>query len=174
MVGKLRRQGLVRAVVLRHHHDAGGVLVEAMDDAGAALAADAGKAVAAMGDQRVDQGAGPISGRGMNDEVAGFVDDDDVVVLVNHAQRDGLGGGFCRLRRRHVDGDRGAGIDPVIGIADRVALEGDGAGLDQRFEPRPGQFGDMAGEHTVKPFAGFRLGDDEGFLRYSVCHDPSI
>jgi hypothetical protein len=173
MVGELRRQRLVGAVVLRHHHHAGGVLVEPVHDAGAALAADARKAIAAMGDQRIDQGAGPIAGGGMNDEVAGFVDHDDVVVFVNHAERNGLGGGLGRLRRRHVDRDGGAGIDPIIGIADRVAVERDGAGLDQRFEPRPGQLGDMAGEHAVKPLAGLRRGDHDRFLRYSVCHDPS-
>ena len=174
MIGELRRQRLVRAVVLRHHHDAGGVLVEAMDDAGAALAADAGKAVAAMGDQRIDQGAGPVAGGGMHDEIAGFVDDDDVVVLVNHAKRDGLGRGLGRLRRRHVDRDGGAGIDPVIGIADRAAVERDGAGLDQRLEPRPGQLGDMAGEHAVEPFAGFLGCDHDRFLRYTDCHGPNI
>ena len=62
----------------------------------------------------------------------------------------------------------------MIGIADRVAVERDGAGLDQRLEPRPRQLGDMAGEHAVEPLAGLLFGDDEGFLRYSVCHGPSI
>src|SRR6202044_1647416 len=52
VIGELRRQRLMRAVVLRHHHDAGGVLVEPVHDAGAALAADAGKTVAAMGDRK--------------------------------------------------------------------------------------------------------------------------
>jgi hypothetical protein len=127
-----------------------------------------------MGDQRIDQGAGPVARGGMNDEIAGFIDDDDVVILVNHAERDGLGGGLGRLRRRHVDGDRGAGIDPVIGIADRVAVQRDRTGFDQRFEPRPGQLGDMAGEHAVEPFAGFLFGDDDGFLRYTACHDPNV
>ena len=170
----MRRQRLVGAVVLRHHHDAGGVLVEPVDDAGTALAADAGEAIAAMGDQRIDQGAGPVAGGGMNDEVAGFVDHNDIVVLVNHAQRNGLGGGLGWRQRRHVDRDRRAGIDPMIGIADRVAVERDGAGPDQCLEPRPGQLDDIAGEHAVKPFAGFLLGDDEGFLRYTDSHGSNI
>ena len=58
----------MRAVVLRHDHEAGRVLVEPVHDAGPPLAADAGKAVAAMGDQRVDQRAGPVAGGGMHDE----------------------------------------------------------------------------------------------------------
>ena len=62
----------------------------------------------------------------------------------------------------------------MIGIADRVAVDRDGAGLDQRFEPRPRQLGDMAGEHAVEPFAGLLLGDDEGFLRYTDSHGPNI
>ena len=102
----------------------------------------------------------------MNDEVAGFVDDDDVVILVNHVERNGLGRGLGRLRRRHVDGDRGAGIDAVVRIADRAAVERDGAGLDQRLEPRPRQLGEMAGEHAVEPLAGLLGGDHDRFLRY--------
>ena len=73
---------------------------------------------------------------GMHDQAPGLVDHDDVVVLVNDAERDGLGGRLGRLRRRHVDGDGGAGIDAMAGIADRAAVDRDRAGLDQRFQPR--------------------------------------
>ncbi len=44
MIGKLRGQRRMRAVVLGHHHQAGGVLVEPVHDAGAFDAADAGQA----------------------------------------------------------------------------------------------------------------------------------
>ena len=50
MVGKLRGQMAVRGVVLGHNHNAGRILVEAVDDPGAAHAANAGKAVTAMVD----------------------------------------------------------------------------------------------------------------------------
>ena len=49
-------------VVLGHHHHAGGILVEAVDDAGALHPANARKRVAAMMDQRVDQRSRPVAG----------------------------------------------------------------------------------------------------------------
>ena len=136
MAGELRRQRLMGAVVLRDHHQAGGVLVEAVHDAGPPLAADAGETVAAMGDQRIDQSAGRVSGGGMHDQPFGLVDHDDVGVLVNHVERNGLGSRLCRRRRRNVDEDRCAGIDAMTGIANRSSVDGDGAGFDQRLKPR--------------------------------------
>ncbi|MBA7467948.1 hypothetical protein ES707_03187 [subsurface metagenome] len=53
MVGELRRQRGMRGVVLGHHHQPGGVLVEPVHDAGPLHPADAGEALAAMGDQRI-------------------------------------------------------------------------------------------------------------------------
>ena len=83
MVGELGGERTVGAVVLGDHHQPGGVLVEAVDDAGAPHPTDAGKALPAMGDQRVDERAGAVSRGGMDDETARLVDDDDVVVLVD-------------------------------------------------------------------------------------------
>ncbi len=97
MGGELVAQRLMRRVVLGDDEEAGRSLVEPMHDAGALDAADAGKAVAAMGDERVDQRAARVSGARMHDEVRRLVDDDDVAIFVNHVEIDGLRGG---LRRR--------------------------------------------------------------------------
>src|SRR4029077_3717351 len=75
VIGELRSQRRMRAIVLRHHHEAGRILVEPVDDAGPTLAADAGQAVAAMGDQGIDQRSGPVARGGMNDETGGLIDD---------------------------------------------------------------------------------------------------
>ena len=122
MVGELRGQRPMRAVVLRHHHQPGGVLVEPVHDAGPPLAADAGEAVAAMGDQRVDQRAGPMAGGRMDHQIARLVDDDDVVVLIDDLERNRLRRGLGRLGRRHGDDDLVAGIDAMARIADRLAV----------------------------------------------------
>ena len=87
------RRARMRLVVLGHHHQSGGVLVEPVHDARPPFAADAGEAFAAMGDERIDQRAGPMPGGGMNNEATGFVDDDDVVVLIDHVERNGFGPG---------------------------------------------------------------------------------
>ena len=91
MIGELLGQRFVRPVVLRRHHQPGGVLVEPMHDARAPDTADPGKAGAAMGDQRVDQRAGLVPGGGMHHEAPGLVDDDDVVILVDDIERDIFG-----------------------------------------------------------------------------------
>ena len=49
-------------VILGHHQQAAGVLVDAVHDAGADLAADAGQAALAMPQQGVDQGAVRVAG----------------------------------------------------------------------------------------------------------------
>ena len=97
MVGELRGQRLVRAVVLRRHHQPGGVLVEPVHDARPPDPADPGKAGAAMGDQRIDQGSRFMTGGRMHHEPPRLVDDDDVVILVDDIERDILAG---RLRRQ--------------------------------------------------------------------------
>ena len=114
MVGEGLRQRLVRAVGLGDDHDAAGVLVEAVDDARPLDAADAGKAGAAMVDQRVDQRAGPVAGAGMDDEAGRLVDDDQVVVLVEDVERDRLALRLGRLRLRQVDRHAVAGRELAL------------------------------------------------------------
>ena len=96
VVGELRGEARVRPVVLRDHHQARGVLVEPVHDPRPPDAADAGQAVAAMGEQRVDQRAALVTCRGMDHEPGRLVDDDEVAVLVDDAERDRL---RCRLGR---------------------------------------------------------------------------
>ncbi len=164
---ELRRQRLVRAVVLCHHHQSARILVEPVDDARPPLAANAGQARAAMGDERIDQRTGPMPGGRMHDQPFGLVDDDDVVVLINHVQRNGLGSRLGRCGFRNVDDDGGAGIDAVAGITDRAPIDDNGTGLDQRLQPRPRKLGDTCGKHAVEPSAGLAVQDVDRFLRES-------
>src|SRR3546814_13333012 len=52
----------------------------AVDDTGSPDAANAGQAVAAMMDQRIDQCSGPVAGARVADKAGGLDDDDDVAV----------------------------------------------------------------------------------------------
>ncbi len=169
VIGELRGQPPVRAVGLGDDHQAGGVLVEPVHDARPLHAADAGQAVAAMGDQRVDQRARPVAGGRMHDEAARLVDDDEVVVLVDDGERDGLAFGLRRLRPRGTaDGDRLAGVDAVAGIADRAPADRDFAVEDEGFQSRPRQIADFRREEAVEPFTRLALGDDDFSLRSCV------
>ena len=124
VVGELRGQRVVRAVVLGRHHQPGGVLVEPVHDARPLDAADARKAGAAMGDQRVDQRAGLVAGGRMHHQPPRLVDDDDVVVLEDDIERDVLARGLGGDGFRHVDCDRIAGGDMISGVADGGAFDG--------------------------------------------------
>ena len=64
----------VGGVVLCHHQQAAGVLVDAVHDAGADLAADAGQAALAMPQQGVDQGAVRVAGGRVHHHALGLVD----------------------------------------------------------------------------------------------------
>ena len=87
VVGQLGREREVGKVVFRRDEQAGRVLVDAVHDAGPPLSADAGETVAAVGEQGVDERAVLVAGRGVHDHAARLVDDDEVVVLIHHVQR---------------------------------------------------------------------------------------
>ena len=136
VIGELRREALMGAVVLGDHQEAGRVLVEPMHDARPLHAADAGEAVAAMGDERVDQRAGLVARRpGWTTRPGGLVDDDEVVVLVDDGERDRLA---PAASRRPAAGTSSATSAPArdlrAGIAHRDAVDGDAALPDQRLQ----------------------------------------
>ncbi len=151
VVGELRRQRLVRGVGLGHHHQPGGVLVEPVHDARPLDAADAGQAGAAVGDQRIDQRAGFVAGGRMHDETFRFVDDDDVVVLVDDVERDVLRFRLGGNGGRHVDCDRIARGDMISGVANGPGADRNRTCEDQGFQSRPRQLRRSRRQHAVEP-----------------------
>jgi hypothetical protein len=111
--GELLAQAAMRRVILGDDEQSRRSLVEAVHDAGALDPADAGQAFPAMGDQRVDKGTACVPRRWVHDEMRGLVDDDQVVVFVDHVERDRLTSGLGWLRLRHADGKGLPGFDPV-------------------------------------------------------------
>ena len=137
VIGELRRERLMGEVVLGDDHQSGGIFVQPVHDAGAPDAADAGQARAAMGDQRIDQRAGLVPGRGVHHQSPGLVDDNDVVVLVDDIERDILALGLRGGGLGYVDCDRIARSDVISGVADRGGpmLEADRSRQDQGLQP---------------------------------------
>ncbi len=82
MVRELLRESAMGGVVLGDDDEAARILVEAMDDARPPDAPDSREAVAAMGDEGVDEGAAGMPRGGVDDEARRLVDDDEVVILV--------------------------------------------------------------------------------------------
>ena len=132
-------QLLVRGIAFRRHHHPGCVLVQPVDDARAHHPADAGQAVAAMGDQRVDEGAVGLARAGMDHHAGRLVEDDDVVVLEHDIQRDVLGL-RCRLAHwRQQQRVFRLGPHRLRRVGHGGAVLGHRAVEDQRLQPRPRQ-----------------------------------
>ena len=98
MRGEHAGQRMMCNVGFGRHHDARGVLVQPMDYTRAHNPANAGQAVAAMGNQGIDQRAGQRTRCRMHHHTGGFVQHDDMRVFIQHIKRDvlGFGGGIDR------------------------------------------------------------------------------
>ena len=114
--GKQLREAVVGGVVLGHHHDARRVLVEPVDDPRPPHAADAREAVAAMGQQGVDQRLVGVAGSGMDDQPGRLVEDEQIVILEQDIEVDRLRLGLGRLGRRNIDDETLAGFDLAGGL----------------------------------------------------------
>jgi hypothetical protein len=124
-----------------------------VNDSGAGDAADAREAVAAMGQQRIDQGAVGRAGRGVGGHARRLVDDDKVGVLVENGQGNGLG-----LGRGRRDGRQGDGIEAGLGLGGTAgqdrAIAADSALGQQGLEPGARQGREGAGQGLVQASAG--------------------
>ena len=72
---------LVGDIGLGDDDAAGGVFVQAVDDAGALDTANARKFAAAVMEHRVDQRAIGVARRGVDDHARGFVDHHEIVIF---------------------------------------------------------------------------------------------
>ena len=97
-----------------HHQQAAGVLIQAVHQAGAAHFADLLK-LRAVVQEGVQQGAAPVPGPGMDHQPRGLVERQQVPVLIEDLQGQGLGGEGAGRRRRHPHGDRFSSPHPVGG-----------------------------------------------------------
>ena len=87
---ELRRQVIMGPGVFRHHHDARGILVQAMDDSWPDYPVDL-REIPAVKEQGIYKGAGINSRTRVNHQARGLVDDDDPWILVEDIQGDILG-----------------------------------------------------------------------------------
>ncbi len=119
------------AVVFGDEDDAAGLLVEAVDDAGAEVAADAGELVEVV-EEGVDEGAvvaGVVggAGAGVDHHAGGLVDDGEVLVFVEDVEGDVLGEGVEGRRVRSAfDLDGLAAVELLFGLGGRCRRRGPG------------------------------------------------
>ena len=145
----MRDERGVGRLVLGDDEDAGGVLVEAVHDAGAEFAADALE-IAAMVEQGVDEGVGGVAGGGMDDEAGGLVEDDQVGIFVEDGEGDVGGNEADGFGLGEDAAEFVAGSEGGVGFEDGFAVEGNAAGLDELFPARAGNSGMRGGKPGVE------------------------
>ena len=101
-IAELACQLRMRRIVLGDNHQSGSAAVEAMHDARPLLAADAAQILDVV-QQRVDQRATGVTGRGMDDHSCRLVDDDDICVLEHDLERQRLRLDVGGSRLRNID-----------------------------------------------------------------------
>ena len=89
LIPNLAREKVMCHVILCRDHNARGILVEAVHDAGTQRAVDAGE-ILTVPEQRIDQRSRIDARSRVNHHAAGLVDDDDVRILIEHVKRDVL------------------------------------------------------------------------------------
>ena len=93
-LGKLGDKTLVGGVCFSYDEAAGGIFIEAVDDAGSLDPAYAGELSFAVMEEGVDQGAVGIPGCWMDYDSVFFVENEEVLVFEENFQGDVLGGGL--------------------------------------------------------------------------------
>ncbi len=151
-------------VGLGDHQEAGGVLVDAVDDAGPDDPANPRKLAAAVVEQGVDQGAIEVPCGGMNNQSGWFVDHDQVFVFEHDAERE------CPAAWASAgtaSGTRIANWVPAAGLklgcAGRPPVQRDPALAQQGFDPlarQPARFG----QGLVEPLAAGQRAGNDAFL----------
>ena len=150
--GELPDEGAVGLVVLGDHQEAGGALVEPVDDARAEDAADAGEVVH-VAEQRVDERAARRARARVHDEPGRLVHDEEVGVLVNDGDVDVLGLRLGGHRGGH--GHEGGLSRPHPGRgAAGAAVDEDVALVDESPETGAGERGQALREPDVEAQAG--------------------
>ncbi|MFT6181042.1 MAG: hypothetical protein ACJA16_000573 [Akkermansiaceae bacterium] len=130
-----------------------GVLVEAVDDAGAAFTTLTCELASALMEEGIDEGSVRIAGGGMNNHAGIFIDDNYIWVFVENGEGQVLGFRFYRFFLGDFDGDGIAGFQRGAGF-DFCLIEEDVAVLDECLNSGPRKVHKFAGEEGVEPLAG--------------------
>jgi hypothetical protein len=148
----------VGAVVFGDEDEAAGLLVEAMDDAGAEVAADVGEFME-VEEEGVDEGAlvaGVVcaAGSGVNHHACRFVDDGEGLVFVEDVEGDVFGDGVEGFGLgRAFDLDGFAAVEFLFGFG-WVAVDADLTGFDEELDSGAGEVGEGLSEVLVEAEIG--------------------
>jgi len=156
---ELGGEGGMGGVGLGAEDDAAGVAVEAVDDAGPQLAVGRGEGLC-VGGEGVDEGAALVALGGVDDEVGGLVDDEDVLVLEQDVEGDVLGGDGGAFWEVGRDLDAVAAADAVARLGGR-GVDSDAPFADEALDEGAGEVGEGRGEVLVEASLAHAATDGE-------------
>lgn len=164
---KLTREPNVGAIRLRHHHDPGNISIETVNDAGPQHPADAGEGAGAVREEGIHECAARVARGRMDHETCRLLDHEEILVFVQHLERDRLGRGAGRTGIREPHLEVLAGSHFGRRLMDRGPVTPDGALDDQRLQARPRHVLEASGEEAVDTLASLvRLGNDGDRFRH--------
>ena len=154
-VGEHFAELAVGGVVFGDEDDAAGLLVEAMDDAGAQVAVDCERLLkwrrrALTSVPWVRSFGSACSGSGVDHHAGGLVDDGEVVVFVDDVERDVFGEGVEGFGARGAFDLDGLAADELLFGLGGLAVDADLAGFDEELDAGAGDVGDGLGEVLVE------------------------
>lgn len=151
-VAELRRKRPMRNIVASDDDQPGCPFVEPVDDARSRLSARC-RPCAPAAQQRVHEGAGLMARRWMDDHARGFVDDHEVLILVDDLERDLLGRGrhFICLGDLQLDNVTNR---HTVGRIRRFSVDAYEMTLDEARRSRPAEIARVLRDETVEPGRG--------------------
>ena len=135
MIGELAGESLVRGGAFGDHEQAGGVLVDPVDDPRPRNPADTRQLTGTVMQQRVDQRPVEVARRRMDHQPGGLVDHDQVLVLEHDGEGYILCLGDCRDRCGHMDRPAGAFEKFGRSLRGRFAIDQHPPLAQQRLDP---------------------------------------
>jgi len=149
---ELSREGPMGPVRFRDNQEARGPPIKTMHNPGTSDSADARK-VRAMVEKRVNQSSGRVTRPGVDHEASRLHDNQQVLVFINHIERDRFGAeiegdGGRDSESDHLAGPEGpAGLWPEAGHLDFT-------GSDQGLKATPGEVRTPTGKEAIDPEPG--------------------
>ncbi len=174
MQGELPGEADVGTIGLGHHQDTAHLAVETMDDARPGDATDAGEAVAAMGEEGVDEGTGTVAGSGVDHHARRLDQHQQMLVLEQDVEGVAFRAWRRRPGRRYLEIETLAVFDPPRRVGYRPPLAVQMTGTDQTLQARAGEFREPGREELVEPPAVVAAADLEGQRSPNVGHGGDV
>ena len=149
--GKLAGKAVMRPIMLGDDQEAAHILVQPVDDARSLHSANTGKAVAAMSEQSMHQRALLMAGCRVDDEACGFLEHQQMLVLVDDVEHRRLGLEGHGLELGNVDGQALTVFDPAAGLGYLLPVDAHMAVSDQALQARSRVAVKAFGKIAVEP-----------------------